>query len=458
MTIYYCGLSDEPFADNNGTSPGTAYRGVAGFQDALIGIGNATKLVAGDELRVANEGNLAQFILLDCGEDVSGWGIDDTVQHPDLDWTGVVTQTNTDPGGWITNNNFVLICLDSAATIDDIFNNEGIENASAGGGAGDPITVATLTASSAPGISWDAGPSGTHTEGHIKIWGYNNAFDTQLTLGNYATLDGFSKTLNCLTTTAETTLIWFAGLQFTRAVNSGIDAIEDSFIYNIMDNVSCNNNGTYGFSGGGFNRIRESFFFRCDFSNNTSRGVNRAGLSNLYLLCTFINNVYGTFEVYAGTTIAFSIYHNNSTDAHGDNNFNCNFLCNIIDGDGAGVGINVIDDVASRIFFNRITNVLTGVESNAVRKGTVVGYNYFANTTTDISTDVTDFGGNIDGTTVDGYKDRAGNDFTLDIADAATGVNVELAIDALNSLFFTMGIPFKYFGLIAGPNKRGGKQ
>jgi len=124
MTDYYCDLGEGTWADNAGTSTGTAYTGPAGLQAAIRGTGNAAALTAGDTLYIKGTGDQSRLVWLDVDTDVSSWSLGESVRNdtgdPD-EWVGVVAEV-----GYGGNNDQILVWLNDGFTEDDIDLSHGI--------------------------------------------------------------------------------------------------------------------------------------------------------------------------------------------------------------------------------------------------------------------------------------------------------------------------------------------
>ena len=100
MTTYYA-RGDTAFNNNVGTATGTCYNGPGGIYNAITGLGNATKLAAGDQLLVYTPTpvNLTRLFEVLLGKDVgtAGWAIGDAVQDNNggAEWQGVLTNVTT---------------------------------------------------------------------------------------------------------------------------------------------------------------------------------------------------------------------------------------------------------------------------------------------------------------------------------------------------------------------------
>jgi len=257
MTDYYCDLGEETWADNVGTATGTAYTGPAGLQAALRGTGNATALVAGDDLWIkTGTGDQSRLVWLDVDTDVSTWPLGASVRNdlgaPD-EWVGTVVQVNY--GG---NNDQILIWLNSGFTESDITlangifyavgpwnqgldakDTKGIEIDTNSGSAGSPITFAGVNA------SWsEDGTRATLDANDLATYNIVSAGKDYL---HFRNLIGANAADIAFAATSAATYCHFENVRAADPANGGFDNAGGSWQWGSMTRCRAYGFSTYGF-------------------------------------------------------------------------------------------------------------------------------------------------------------------------------------------------------------------
>jgi len=438
MTAYYCDLAAD-FADRSGVDHvGNGYTGPGGLRAALMGTGLATALAAGDILYLKDTAHLTRLVLLDIDRDVSGWGIGDTVRNdndaggsPGDDWTGKVVEVN-----YQSNNDQVLIQLDSPGDEDDVNTADGIENTSAGGGGSDP-TDADIDSKACTGIIWD-GASGDTVTGAIHVIGCDASWVAR---ADQAVLDGDGDATNCLSLRSggsHLAHVHFKNLTLQNATSHNFTPNSRNADYlhcRRVKSVSAGSDGWYGVY------TSYSRFIQCAFDNNTADGIDFIVTGNHYHYCRFVGNGgWGFQECYSQTLLNKCLIHDNASGGVVFSS-HCNTLLNcVLDGtDGSGNGVFIsTDDVGQTILACRICNhAAYGIDKTTANdESSFEDWNVFDSNTSGDLNQITsgrhsygDGANHIANPGDDGY-DAAGDDFNVVDGKELRSTEIDLYWDA----------------------------
>jgi len=284
MTDYYCDISASGFNDRSGVDSGAnVLTGPAGLQAAIRGTGNATALAAGDTILIQGTGDLSRLVLIDCGQDMSDWEIQDAILNDSgaSTWTGKVVEVSV--GG---DDNVLLVWLDDGYDVDDVLLAGGIETLDP---IATPSSVATLNAVSAPGVTLESEGSAS---GLIKLVGVNASWTED---GELAWLDGGGLAAKGFTSSSNRSYYELRNVGVTD-YTGGAFADGYEFRYSYFSN--CEVSDCYSGFGRPTKYMRYCNLVRCRAYNNSSYGF--AMFSCHASLCTAYNN--GTYGFYCYIT------------------------------------------------------------------------------------------------------------------------------------------------------------
>jgi len=405
MAEYNCDLSEGTFADNGGTDWGSdVLTGPAGLLAATRGTGSAPQLAAGDTLKLSGTGDMSRLVLLDCGSDITGWDIGDSVRNKDGagdDWTGVVVETNARDVGQSGSaaNDLMVVWLADGKNYTDIDADDGVESSG--------HTVDGTRAKLDGKGQHDTCFQFNKDSGTSNYWWFENI-----------EIDEFTKDTG-------------RAIYFNETGSAG----DNSVFVNIYAH-HCDR-GVQSLGGGWY-----SYFTNCRFEDNTMDGVYDPPTASIWSGCAFKNNVDGMTVNGTGENTLFGcLFDRNSTyglDAN-DNVWPINCVFNGVKGSPAGTGLNWRYNRHVAIIGCRFTYLATGIQVSDAGDGPVLCHQcYLGGNTADTNVSDADQvqGISIDGSstltlagsdTDQGYVDPDNGDFNL--ASGATYRSVALEID-----------------------------
>ncbi len=415
MATYYCDLSQD-FADQTGAdAAGNEYYGSGGFQAAIRGTGNATALVANDDLYVKGTAPMDRLVLFDIDTDVGAgglnWAIGDAIWNDNDaggaqgdDWQGRLCEVFVSGGGY----DEILVQLDADYDQTDINAADGLWNNT----QSDAVNIDSFN--NVP-IYFDTNP-GTNTN-HVRVTGVNGAWTED---GTRAIFDGEGNqtpAVHIWQFDNTTDAWWFTDIEIDEATSDGIDASTAISAANILVNIYIHNCTAQGLDGSAFSN---SILVLCRFESNGSHGGHVDNNCAL-MLCQALNNTDVGFFSEVQVTFIGCVSHGNGTGffALGERSFFSHCVA-----DGNATRGFYFETVQGVVMACRTTNHSGagdfGIETSAAGDWTVSLYNYFEDNNTNrdvgirqirVNGAVADDEDNAD--TNEGYTNIVTHDFNL---------------------------------------------
>lgn len=402
MTTYYCDASGTfSTAQTGANHTGDEWQGPYGLQKAL------DTVTAGNDLYIKGTANLTRLVSATLG-DADGWSVGDEVQN-DIgdgdDWTGILCE--------VSGNN-VVIELDVGYTVGDIDTGDGIENTTS------PDTT-TIANPACDGVIVDT-QSGSNASGVIKYIGVNSSWAID---GTQAIINGNGDATYCIDgTTGTCQYLWWQNVQFTNAVDSGLQITSSNMDEWILINCDIDSHGNDGFVGASGNNYMTFILSR--IYNNTDNGVIIGNASRFILSSSYGNGTIGYNVGSSGNALIFAstIFDNGNSSINILFDTGTVILNSVIDGTGqtGETGIRPYDtnSEAVMVLMTRITNCATGLD--AINGIVFHGWDLYHNNTSDTANAGTLYAipdndtadtNQYDPDADDGYNDASSKDYNL---------------------------------------------
>lgn len=278
--------------------------------------------------------------------------------------------------------------------------------------------------------------SGTLAGGMIKIIGCNSGGTPD---GTQYTIDSGTSAIDSLDHGGHD-YIHLENIKFTSTsgAGNGIALTASGADYWVVINCTFQNQTTHGVYDSG--NMRYALWYRCQFLSNGAAGCYRPPNSAKYVGCNFSSNGTDGLEALSETNCVGCVFRDNTSE--GIDGYTGLQLTNcVFDGNPVGIseGLGSYHNIIGCRFTNSSTRGVNLHSSNPVQGRVMHCYadDAFVN---ELDVKVNETSTNTESGTDsnDGYVDLTGNDFTL--ASGATGEDIEIVIDANNSMWTSSGL------------------